>query len=56
MHMNLSIRLQALFDLLCGSVSPYQPLPDAYFQQTDWSSATRTLQMPAAWRRQARVR
>lgn len=55
MHKNLTIRLQALIDLLCG-VQPFQPLPEAYFQQTDWALATRTLQMPAAWRRQPRVR
>ncbi len=56
MHKNLSTRLQALFDLLCGNISPYQPLPEAYFQQTDWTLATQTLQVPAAWRRQAKVR
>lgn len=56
MHKNLTIRLQALFDLLCGSVPPFQQLPEAYFQQPDWSLATRGLQLPAAWRRKARVR
>lgn len=48
-------QLQALIDLFCG-VQPFQPLPEAYFQQPDWTLATRNLQMPAAWRRQPRVR
>lgn len=55
MHKILWYRFFALCDVLFGT-QPFQPLPEAYFQQTDWSSATRGLQMPAAWRRQSRVR
>lgn len=48
-------QLQVFIDLFCG-VQPFQPLPRAYFQHPDWASTTRALQMPAAWRRQRRVR
>ena len=58
MHRKLISQLQGLFDLLCG-VEPMlimKPLPPAYFQQPDWLSEAQALQMPAAWRRQPRIR
>ena len=54
MQKNLLNYLHAIFDMLFG-VQPFQQLPAAYYQQTDWSSATQNLQKPAAWRRQARI-
>jgi hypothetical protein len=55
MQRKIIIQLQTFIDLFFG-VQPFQPLPEAYFQQPDWALATRALQMPAAWRRQQRVR
>ena len=56
MRKSLTNCLRTFFDMLCGDSQPYQPLPAAYYQQPDWSYETQTLQIPAAWRRQPRVR
>jgi hypothetical protein len=48
-------RLQSIVEIISGG-QPWQPLPDAYFEQPDWQMATQLLQLPAAWRRPAKVR
>lgn len=48
-------RLQSIVEILSGG-QPWQPLPDAYFEQTDWQMASQSLKLPAAWRRQSKVR
>jgi hypothetical protein len=48
-------QLQSIIDFISG-VQPFQPLPESFFKQTDWTLATQALSKPAAWRRQARVR
>ncbi len=43
-------QLQNVMDVLIG-FRPYQPLPEAYFQQTDWHETAQALRLPAIWRR-----
>lgn len=47
--------LQNLLDELFG-VRPFQPLPDAFFNQPDWHQAEQSLRAPAVWRRAVRPR
>jgi hypothetical protein len=54
MARNLFERLNDLFDLMAGGQT-YQPLPDEFFNQPDWDHASKSLALPAAWRRQVRV-
>ena len=55
MPQSLLSHLQSLFDLLFQT-QPFQPLPRTYHQSPDWEAQLHTLQTPAAWRRQCRVR
>ena len=41
---------------LLFQIQPFQPLPRTYHQHPDWEARLHTLQTPAAWRRQCRVR
>ena len=52
---SLLSHLQFLCDLLF-QIQPFQPLPQTYHQHPDWEARLHTLQTPAAWRRQCRVR
>lgn len=56
MRQQLAARLHTFIELLVGGSKPFQPLPEAYYQQPDWLSASQALQKPAAWRRQCRQR
>ena len=44
-------QLSDVLDLLSGAAAPYQPLPEAFFQQPDWHEAARLRHLPAIWRR-----
>lgn len=46
---------QNLLDVLVG-IRPFQPLPEAFFNQPDWHQAEQSLRAPAVWRRAIRVR
>lgn len=46
-------QLQYVMDALVG-VRPFQPLPEAFFQQPDWHEAAQALRLPAVWRRNGR--
>lgn len=46
-------QFQYLMDALVA-VRPFQPLPDAFFQQPDWHEAAQALRLPAVWRRNGR--
>lgn len=46
---------QNLLDVLVG-IRPFQPLPEAFFNQPDWHQAEQSLRSPAVWRRAIRVR
>jgi len=56
MRQQLAAHLHTLIELLVGGSQPFQPLPDAYHQNPDWLLASKELEMPAAWRRQRRLR
>lgn len=43
-------QLQSFLDVLVG-VRPFQPLPEAFFNQPDWRQAEQLLRAPAVWRR-----
>lgn len=45
---------QNLLDVLVG-IRPFQPLPEAFFNQPDWHQAEKSLRSPAVWRRAIRV-
>lgn len=47
--------LQNLLDELFA-IRPFQPLPDAFFNQPDWHQAEQSLRAPAVWRRAVRPR
>ena len=46
-------QLQDLLDVLVG-FRPFQPLPQAFFEQPDWHEAEQARQLPAVWRRTGR--
>jgi hypothetical protein len=46
-------QLQYVMDALAG-VRPFQPLPEAFFQQPDWHEAEQALRLPTVWRRNGR--
>lgn len=56
MRQQLAARLYTFIELLLGGAQPFQQLPAAYHQTPDWLSASKALQLPAAWRRQRRLR
>lgn len=43
--------LQDVLDLISGASMPFQPLPDAFYQQPDWHETARLRHLPAVWRR-----
>lgn len=48
-------QIQTLLDILVG-IRPFQPLPEAFFNQPDWHQAEQSLRAPAVWRRAGRTR
>lgn len=56
MRKQLAARWHAFIELLLGGSQSFQPLPEAYHETPDWLSASKSLQLPAAWRRQRRLR
>lgn len=56
MRQQLAAHLHTFIELLVGGPQAFQPLPEAYHQHPDWLSASKELQLPAAWRRQCRQR
>lgn len=53
MIQNVFNQVQCLMDALVG-IRPFQPLPEAFFQQPDWHEAAQALRLPAVWRRNGR--
>ena len=47
-------QLQKLMDAMDGA-RPFQPLPEAFYQQPDWHQAAQALRLPAVWRRNGRA-
>lgn len=52
---HLYSQIQTLLDVLVG-IRPFQPLPEAFFNQPDWHQAEQSLRVPAVWRRAGRTR
>lgn len=52
---NVYSHLQTLLDVLVG-IRPFQPLPEAFFNQPDWHQAEHSLRAPTVCRRAGRSR